>query len=386
MIEHLDHLDSESLQTQIVRLAREKGLLDTIFEAIQEGVIVLDGQAHVSYANRASERLLGFQSDTIQGQSIARYLRDIDWDRIIQLAAGEWTKLLNSEIEVDYPEHRFLSFYVVPLASVSAGDKGAVIILRDVTQDRERTASQLESERLNALKLLASGVAHEIGNPLNALTIHLQLLKRELKGLTEEQAESILGLLDVACDEVSRLDVIIRQFLSAVRPVRPRLALAQIENVLKNTLNLMKTEIENRKIDVQIDRPEPLPRIRVDRDQIKQAFFNIIKNALQAMPDGGRLQVSLSSSERGIAVSINDSGAGIVAERFGRIFDPYYSTKSEGTGLGLMIVQRIIQDHGGQLEVMSEEKVGTTFTIFLPFADRRVRVLKAPEPVLEESS
>ncbi|MDA0322707.1 MAG: ATP-binding protein [Verrucomicrobia bacterium] len=384
LIEHMDHIDPESLQTQFLRLAREKGLLDAIFEAIQEGVVVLDGKACLTYANRTAERLLGFQMDEVQGEPISRYLRDVEWEGILNLTEGEWSKLVRSEIEVDYPEPRILSFYIVPLASVGSAENGAVIILRDITSDRQRAENRVESERTNALKLLASGVAHEIGNPLNALTIHLQLLERELGGLPDEKQESLRQLVDVALSEVTRLDGIITQFLHAVRPTRPRRVLTQIETTLQETLTLMKHDIENREIVVEIERPQTLPPIRIDGDQIKQAFFNLTKNAIQAMPDGGRLTISVISSDRGIAVSFQDSGVGIDAGRFGRIFDPYHTTKSEGSGLGLMIVQRIIEDHDGQLEVTSEENVGTTFTIFLPFSDRRMRVLKTPVPVAQE--
>lgn len=386
LIEHMDHIDPESLQTQFLRLAREKGLLDAIFEAIQEGVVVLDGEARLTYANRAAERLLGFRLEEIHGEPITRYLRDVEWSGILDLAAGEWSKLVRSEIEVDYPEPRILSFYIVPLSSVGSDDKGAVIILHDITADRQSAENRVESERMNALKLLASGVAHEIGNPLNALTIHLQLLERELQDVPEETRDSLQQLVQVARSEVTRLDGIITQFLHAVRPTKPQRVLTDIDTVLQETLTLMKHDIENREIVVEIEQPQSLPRIRIDGDQIKQAFFNLINNALQAMPDGGRLMISLTSSDRGIAVSFRDTGVGMDAGRFGRIFDPYYTTNSEGSGLGLMIVQRIIEDHDGQLEVSSEENIGTTFTIFLPFSDRRMRVLQSPDRVAQETA
>lgn len=120
---------------------------------------------------------------------------------------------------------------------------------------------------------------------------------------------------------------------------------------------------------------ESLPKTKVDKDQIKQAFVNIIRNAFQAMPDGGKLRISLSSSDQFVKVAFRDTGVGIKPEHLGRIFEPYYSTKSEGNGLGLMIVQRIVQDHGGRLEVVSKQDEGTEFTIFLPLGERRIRLL-----------
>ena len=380
LVERLDKIDPKSFQVQFLRLAEERGLLETIFQAIQEGVILLDGSGHIRYANRAAEQFMGFSLDSARSRPITRYFRGIDWSRILDLDAGEWRKLVSHEVEVNYPEHRFLNVYVVPLATVGRDEKGAVVIMRDITRDRQQEASMRESERLKAVTLLAAGVAHEIGNPLNALNIHLQLFDREIRNLPEGDQKGLHELLAVAKSEVSRLDLIISEFLRAIRPTRPKLAPARIESILKETLTLMKAEIENRDVKVQIDWPEPIPKIRVDRNQIKQAFYNIVRNAIQAMPGGGSLRISAQCSDRCVAIAFKDVGTGIPPETFSRIFEPYYTTKAAGSGLGLMIVQRIVQDHGGRIDIRSEPNVGTTFTILLPLDERRVRLLKPPKP------
>jgi PAS domain S-box-containing protein len=218
LMERLDRLDAGSLQSQFLRLANDKGLLETIFHAIQEGLVVLDADGLIRYANRAAEKLLGFSAEQAAGYPIARYLREIDWNLVLDLDADEWSKLISREIEITYPEHRFLDFYIVPLTAVEVEQRGAVVILRDVTRDRESESRTIESERLHAITLLAAGVAHEIGNPLNSLTIHLQLLERELREVPAEQAASMKELLEVAQREVTRLDQIISQFLRALRP------------------------------------------------------------------------------------------------------------------------------------------------------------------------
>jgi signal transduction histidine kinase len=327
----------------------------------------------------------------MRGRRVSSLLRDIDWDRLLELDGREWSRLINTELEISYPEHRFVNFYVVPLAGSETQERGAVIILRDVTRERENEATLLESERLNAVKLLAAGVAHEIGNPLNALNIHLQLLDREIKGLpisdcrlpnAKEQelntrARELKELVEVARSEVARLDMIITQFLRAIRPTKPKVARCRVAALLEETLSLLKQEIQNRRIDVEIDRPSTLPAVRVDRDQIKQAFFNVIKNAFQAMPDGGSLKIGLSASNEFLRVEFRDTGMGISPDDMGRVFEPYHTTKGDGSGLGLMVVQRIVQEHGGQIELESKAGEGTHFTILLPLAERRMRLLKA---------
>ena len=377
LIERIDRLDPGSLQSQFLRLAGEKGFLETIFHAIQEGLIVVDGDSRIAYANRAAEKMFGFRFDLAAGQPIARFLREIDWELVLDLDGDEWTRLVSREIEITYPQHRFIDFYIVPLAVVQEQEPGAVVILRDITRDRENEAKSIESERLNALTLLAAGVAHEIGNPLNSLTIHLQLLQRELRGLTEEQSAPLRELVEVSQREVTRLDQIITQFLRAVRPTQPGFEKASLAAVLQDTLEFLQHEIRDRDILVEVDRPDDLPDAMLDKNQIKQVFFNIIRNAMQAMPQGGLLKVTFGSDDRFVSVAFKDTGPGIPADQLGNIFEPYFTTKAEGSGLGLMIVQRIIRDHGGELEVHSEPRVGTTFTIFLPRDARRIRLLNA---------
>jgi PAS domain S-box-containing protein len=378
LVARIDKLNPESLQAQMLRLAQERGFLETIFQTIQEGVLVIDNAGRLLYANRAAEKLAGFEFARTKGRSILRFLRDWDWEHLLDVPASEsgWARMVTREIEVSYPEHRFISVYAVPLDEDGLVEKGVLVILRDVTRDRKQEASTLESERSNAVKLLAAGVAHEIGNPLNALNIHLQLLARELCELPQDAVRAPLeDLVGVARTEVERLDTIIRQFLRALRPTRPVLRPEQPMEVLQETLALLKTEFENRRIAVSVDISDAVPPVHLDRSQIKQVFFNLIKNALEAMPDGGALKIVFAVGDVYVDIAFIDTGRGIALEEMRRVFEPYHTTKAKGSGLGLMIVQRIIEEHGGEIELSSKPGTGTCFKIRLPRSERRVRLL-----------
>lgn len=377
LIERLDKLDPGSVQTQFLRLASERGLLETIFHALREGILVLDAEGRIVYTNRGACRLLGLDEATATGQPMARYVREIEWASLLRLDEKEWARMASREIEISYPVHRFLAIYLAPLEDSTDGRTGVVMILRDVTQERDTAAEMVESERLNAILMLAAGVAHEIGNPLNSLAIHLQLMDREMRTLPEENRATLKGLLDVARGEISRLDQILSQFLKAIRPSLPNFERYALPDIVAETLETLAAEIRDRKVEVEMETPEGLPTAWVDRGQARQAFFNVIRNAIQAMAGGGVLRISFVTADRLIGAIFQDTGTGISPGQMGDLFEPFRTTKAGGNGMGLMIVQRIMRDHGGTVMVDSLPN-GTRIQLNFQRDDQRIRLLAAP--------
>ena len=378
LVERLDKMDSGSVQSQFLRLVSERGLLESIFHALREGILVLDADARILYANRGACRLLGIPEAGSAGQLMSRYLHEIDWQRLVSLDEKEWARMATREIEITYPEHRFLAMYLAPLENLADGRNGVIMIVRDVTRERDHTAEAIESERLNAILLLAASVAHEIGNPLNSLTIHLQLLDRELNDLPPENQESLRELLNVARGEIARLDQILTQFLKAIRPNPPNFESAQLPEIVAETLTTLSAEIQYRKIVVEVEPGEDLPPAWVDRAQARQAFFNVIRNAIQAMSAGGGLRISFAVADRLIGVAFQETGPGIPPDQMTELFEPFQTTKPDGHGMGLMIVQRIMRDHGGGMLVESLPQ-GTRIQLHFQREDQRIRLLPAPK-------
>jgi signal transduction histidine kinase len=387
LIGRLGKIGPEEVQNYFLRLAQEKGFLETVFNSIQEGIIVTDASGRITYLNDAACQLFGLEANDSIGKRLDERVRGLDWKSLSQSEVA-----VSRDMEIFYPANRFINFYIVPLIierepgadkkdedkiGISGHQVGHAIILRDITESRRTEQQTIESERFNALTLLAAGVAHEIGNPLNSLNIHLQLIEREARKLDGPKGAELQESVEVARAEVNRLDSIITQFLRAIRPSRPEFKPENINSIVEEAVRFLAPEIKDRDIVVEQELRSDLPLLELDRDQMKQAFYNLIKNAFEAMKARGILRIRTNMDDSHVIVRFTDSGGGMTAENLSHVFEPYFTTKASGSGLGLLIVRRIVREHGGELSIESTAGKSLTVTIRLPHVDRRIRMLEA---------
>ena len=378
LVARLDRVVPGDVQQIVTRLIREKGFLEKVFEALHEGVIILDPKGVIGFLNHAACQFFGLDPERATGEFISTQIRGLDWTVL-----GKPGRTISRDLEVFYPENRYLNFYLAPIDGAEDDHQplGYVMLVRDLTSTRAEAEETLESERLNALTLLAAGVAHEIGNPLNSLDIHLQLLGRKLRKLPPGDRGPLEENLTTARAEIQRLDLILKQFLHAVRPTAPLREKRDLHAILHETLRLLEPELASRKIAVQLDLADSLPPAFIDPGQFQQVFYNLIRNAFQAISsDLGHITIRTRMNDFETIISIEDNGTGISPEHMGALFEPYRTTKSSGSGLGLLIVRRIIREHGGAIAIESEENQGTRVLINFPHKERPVRLLAAPEP------
>ena len=366
LIEKIENIDKKKIRQYIGELLWERGLLENIFNSLAEGILVLDSDNNPVYLNKRLNEMINVDTEDLFG-SFSYYDR-----RLANLILESKEEFKDEEIEITEPYYRLLRMSKLALLSQEGESLGAIIIVDDITQEKRAQEEKVSGEKFATLSQLSAGVAHEVGNPLNALQIHLELLKKEIRKLSPKSREKLIDFVKVIREEIDRLDKIVSQFLEASRPSFLKLEEVGVENIMKELITFLSPEFRKNKIEIKEDYSSCIPAILLDRNQIRQAFLNIFKNSIEAMPKGGNIYISTSLKGDRVEIGIKDEGIGIPEDKLYRIFEPYFTTKDRGSGLGLMITYRIIKAHGGEIKVKSKVREGTEITVIIPFKRGKV--------------
>ena len=367
VINDLGSLPDDELKKLVKGQMNEADMLEALICSLPEGHIIFSPDQRVAFINNSAYHLL--PSDRRRrmrlGMSLDEMLIDPDVKRfLLAVFSGEeksepqdFAFSKGDEIRTERISFSFLSL---------PGGRYTDVVIRDITDEIMKETRLRRTESLASMTTMAAGIAHEIKNPLAAMKIHLQLMRKTLKtkgSIGCEGAERYLSVLD---EEIDHLNKIAVDFLFAVRPMNIELRLGSLETVISDLVTFLAPEAEDKHIAVVSDVERFLPRIEMDARYLRQSLLNIVENAFAAMPGGGKLTISVKLDGNYETIRVEDTGTGIDEDHLAKIFEPYFTTKASGTGLGLTVVYKVIKEHRGDIFVSSEPGKGTVFTIKLP--------------------
>jgi len=376
----LNRLNLEQCRELLVSASQEIFRLDTVLDSLPCGIVVCDEKHRLLMANNSALRFLplsytegGLLWELIPEENIADFFQQV-------LKRGD--RVLEQEMDLHTqggPPGRLLSISVHPLVE-KRKITGSLVYIEDITEKRGREVRLRRAENLASLTTLAAGVAHEIKNPLGAISIHLQLLRKALDKKEKRHNKETDLLVDkyfsVLNEEVDRLNGIVIDFLFAVRPMSLELCEGDLNALVAGLGEFIRAELEQSNIRLLLELDDKLPPVLFDERYMKQVLLNLIKNAQAAMPNGGLLTIATFGSDSEVRISVCDTGTGISQENLKKIFEPYFTTKGSGTGLGLTLVYKIVREHQGEMSVDSRVGEGTDFEIILPVYQKEKRLIK----------
>lgn len=354
-----------TLEERAVQLMSIRDYTQSILRSTTSGVITFGPDGSVATANFAAERMLGMTETEMVPRPLPRLFSDdgglgIDVAKVVSGRTPRTARELTLVARNGKTIHVQAS--VSRMRDVRGGTIGAVLTLEDVSEIKALTEQLIRADRLAAMGELTAGVAHEVRNPLGIIRASVQLVED-----SRCDAERIRQATGVIKQEIDRLDRVIKALLDFGRPSAPTLQPVEVNEALGDVVLFTRRFASRGGVDIVEDFASPLPKVLADADQLKQIAVNLISNAVQAMEEtGGRVTVSTRGADGYVEMAFADNGPGIPPDRLSKVFDPFYSTRSEGTGLGLTIVHRIVDEHNGHIEVMSEPGEGTVFTVSLP--------------------
>ncbi len=342
----IGRLSRERIQKNVYSLLEERKLLKDILEHLPFGVALLDERKNLVYSNP--------------------FLRKLDWEEFREILQEKGIFEKNNwagEVAKDGTSPRYFWIEKKNLPPYQ------IIGIFELTHLRKEEQEKTLREKFSSFKYLSAGIAHEIGNPLNAIKIHAELLDKSLKSENLKKSEEHL---EVIKEELERLDRIIKDFLNALRPVTLHREEERIENILISLKDLLLPSFQKKKVELIMNLSPTTPPLLIDRERMKQVFLNLLNNALQATSPGKRVFVSTGEERGMVYVIIRDEGEGIEEHNLSRIFEPFYTTRKEGTGLGLVITHKIIKAHGGEIKVRSSPGKGSTFIVYIPIVRKEI--------------
>ncbi|MDC7236013.1 MAG: ATP-binding protein [Spirochaetales bacterium] len=368
-IESLPKLDEGQIKNLIDVLAEEVKdieLLENVISSLPYGVIVARSDHYIQFMNRQVRRMLPVLQHSLEKTKV--------WEAILDKEISAFVK--DSLLDADSVKprdftletlNRDITLAVGVMPVVSEGRiQGDFIYFEDVTDKRLEEARLRRAESLASMTTMAASVAHEIKNPLGSISIHLQLMQKTLQADRDDCRSDLEEYLTIISEEVERLNSIVVDYLFAVRPMDTHPVPMDINALIQELVTFVQYEVQEAGIQLQEKPDSGLPMLNLDENLMKQALLNIIKNAMAAMPGGGTLEISTFLKDNTVQIKIRDTGTGISKEMVSKIFEPYFTTKENGSGLGLTMVYKVIKEHGGEIRVHSREGEGTTFTILLP--------------------
>ena len=341
-----------------------------VIQSINSGLVTTDLDGVITSVNRAGEEILGASEEALVGRPVqgAELLSAERWERLTRDSRSDHRR---SDVElVRGGRSIWVGFSVSPLADAEGTQRGYIVIFQDLTRWRELQEEVRLKDRMAAVGELAAGIAHEIGNPLAAISGSVQMLARSPAGGTgAARAASDRRLVEILLKESQRLDRTIKGFLRFARPRERATEVFDVAGLLAENFELLRNSAEIAPAHhLELDLDPPAARLMADPDQISQIFWNLARNALKAMPDGGTLRVAGKLTGDLYRLRFSDSGRGMAAEERANLFHPFKSFFDSGSGIGMAIVYRIVQEHQGKIRVDSRTGTGTTIAIELPVA------------------
>ena len=375
----IERFTAQQSRELFVSASAEVLRFETVLDSLPSGILVCDEKHCVIKANKSALRLLPLShSDT---SPLWKLVHDERIAAFFQQTLSSGDNVLEREFDVAAQDHtRLLSISVYPLVDMNR-ISGSLVHIEDITEKRNREIRLRRAENLASLTTLAAGVAHEIKNPLGSISIQLQLMQKTFAktGQSNETIDKYLGIIN---EEVDRLNHIVVDFLFAVRPMPLILREGNVNVLIAELAEFTKAELDQFHIRLLLELDENLPSVLVDERCLKQALLNLIKNAQAAMPVGGVLTIATMRTDSEVLISVCDTGIGISEENLKKIFEPYFTTMDNGTGLGLTLVFKIIREHRGELSVESREGEGSNFEISLPVYQKEKRLIAFNNPEL----